>query len=281
MKGIRMKHFGMLPVLLAGLVSLAPAAEPEPASRTIVLAVSEGTSGGIDAATAKRKYAPMAQRLSEALGARVEIEFVREFARLEAGMREDRFDLVIARPSDYPARGLRDYRYQFVATAKPEGQCMIAVKQGSAVTHLADLKSVTVVMPEKAAYMTRFCRAALRDEGVDLDKANVYYVREQGAIPFAIDNGIAGAGGMASYSGALRTWRAAGGGILFESRTQPYMPMVASARLSQADVGKVQQVLTGLSDSASGRGFLEQLRIDGFVTSEEARLRQLLDWLGV
>jgi len=276
-----MKHFGMLPVVLAGVVSLVSAAEPVPEARTIVLAVSEGTSGGIDAATAKRKYAPMAQRLSEALGARVEIEFVREFARLEAGMREDRFDLVIARPSDYPARGLRDYRYQFVATARPEGQCMIAVKQGSAVTHLADLKSVTVVMPEKAAYMTRFCRAALRDEGVDLDKANVYYVREQGAIPFAIDNGIAGAGGMASYSGALRTWRAAGGGVLFESRTQPYMPMVASARLSQADVGKVQQVLTGLSDSASGRAFLEQLRIDGFVTSEEARLRQLLDWLGV
>ena len=276
-----MKHFGMVLALLAGLVPLASAAEPEPSGRVLVLAVSEGTSGGIDAATAKRKYAPMAQRLSEVLGARVEIEFVREFARLEAGMREDRFDLVIARPSDYPARGLRDYRYQFVATARPEGQCMIAVKEGSGVTHLADLKSATVVMPEKPAYMTRFCRAALRDEGIDLDKANVYYVREQGAIPFAIDNGIAGAGGMASYSGAIRQWRAAGGGVLFESRTQPYMPMVASPRLAREEVEKVQQVLTGLSGSAAGRAFLEQLRIDGFVTSEEARLRQLLEWLGV
>ena len=95
-----MKHSGLLPALLAGVVSLAVAAEPEAPGRALVLAVSEGTSGGIDADTAKRKYAPMAQRLSEALGARVEIEFVREFARLEAGMREDRFDLVIARPSE-------------------------------------------------------------------------------------------------------------------------------------------------------------------------------------
>jgi ABC-type phosphate/phosphonate transport system substrate-binding protein len=276
-----MKPLAWVPVLLAGLVSTALAVEPDAAPRTFVLAVSEGTSGGIDADTAKRKYAPMAQRLSEALGARVQIEFVREFARLEAGMREDRFELVIARPSDYPARGLRDYGYQFVATARPEGRCIIAVKTGAGVGQLADLKAATVVMPEKPAYMTRFCRAALRDEGVDLDRVNVYYVREQGAIPFAIENGIAGAGGMASYSGAVRSWRADGGGVLFESREQPYMPMVASPRLSRADIEKVQQVLTGLSGSPSGRDFLQQLRIEGFVTSEEARLRKLLDWLGV
>jgi len=276
-----MTRSGLVSALLAACVSSAVVADPLPASRTLTLAVSEGTSGGIDAATAQRKYAPLAQRLSDALGARVEIAFVREFARLEAGMREDRFDLVIARPSDYPARGLRDYGYQFVATAQPEGRCLIAVKQGGPVARLADLVSTTVVMPERLAYMTRFCRAALRDEGVQLDKLNVYYVREQGAIPFAIDNGIAGAGGMASYSGAIRQWRQAGGGVLFESRSQPYMPMVASARLSRDDIGRIQRVLTGLSATVPGREFLDQLRIDGFVTTEEARLRKLLEWLGV
>lgn len=271
----------LLSALVAGVVPLSHAAEGDPPGRALVLAVSEGTSGGIDAATAERKYAPMAERLSAALGAKVTIEFVREFARLEAGMREDRFDLVIARPSDYPARGLRDYGYQFVATARPEGQCMIAVPKDGPVAKLADLAGHTVVMPERPAYMTRFCRAALRDEGVDLDKVNVYYVREQGAIPFALQNGIAGAGGMASYSGAIRQWRSEGGGVLFESVPQPYMPMVASARLSAADVGRIQAVLTGLGESEAGQAFLQQLRIDGFVTTEEARLRKLLEWLGV
>ena len=87
-----------------------PAAAQSP--RVLSLAVSEGTSGGIDAATARRKYAPLAQRLEQALGDSVEVVFVREFAALEQGMKDGRYDFVVARPSDYPARGLRDHHYQ-------------------------------------------------------------------------------------------------------------------------------------------------------------------------
>ena len=35
------------------------------------------------------------------------------------GMRNASFDLVIARPSDYPARGVRDYGYSAVTTTRP------------------------------------------------------------------------------------------------------------------------------------------------------------------
>lgn len=275
-----MKHTHLVAALLAALAIPVHAA-PATSARQLVLAVSEGTSGGIDAVTARRKYAPLAERLGTALGASVEIAFVREFAALEQGMKDNRFHFVVARPSDYPARGLRDYGYRYVANAAPEGRCMLAVAASSPLRTVADLRGKTFVMPEQVAYMTRFCRAELRDKGIDLDRENVFYVREQGAIPYALENGIADVGGMASYSGALRQWRAKGQRVLHESVGQPYMPLVGSPDLSEAEVQAARQVLLGLGNDGDGRAFLKELGIAGFVDGEETRLRKLLGWLGV
>lgn len=268
-------------IALLGSAALPLPAVSAPPARQLVLAVSEGTSGGIDGATARRKYALMAERLGARLGATVEIAFVREFAALEKGMKENRFHFVVARPSDYPARGLRDYGYRFIATAAPEGHCMLAVPAGSSLRSVGELRGKTFVMPEQVAYMTRLCRAELRDRGIDLDKETVFYVREQGAIPFALENGIADVGGMASYSGAIRAWREKGHRVLHQSVSQPYMPVVGSPALSEADVRAARETLVSLGADEDGRAFLKRLGILGFVDTEEARLRRLLGWLGV
>lgn len=249
--------------------------------RTLTFAVSEGTSGGIDADAARAKYQPLADMFGRALGQDVRVVFVREFAALEKGMQDNQFDLVLARPSDYPARGLRDYRYQFVATATPDGQCMLVVPKNSPIKSVAELKGKTFILPEKTAYMTRFCRAELRDRGIDVEKENVFYVREQGAIPFSLENGITEVGGLASYSGAYKQWVAKGHRVLHQSVPQPYQPVVASPSLAGDQVAKVRDVLLGLQGSDGGRQILSKLGVSGFVATEEPRLRKLLDWLKV
>ena len=131
-------------------------------ARDLVLGISEGTSGGTDHARVVQKYGGLAEAIGKAIKADVKVVFVREFAQLEDGMKSSRLDLVLARPSDYPARGLRDYGYRYVASVKPEGQCLIVVPKDSPIRQLADLKGKKIVMPEKIAYMTKFCRAELR-----------------------------------------------------------------------------------------------------------------------
>lgn len=150
------------------------------------------------------KYQPLANVIAAAIGAKVDVVFVREFKALESGMQTNRFDFMMARPSDYPARGLRDYKYRFVASAKPDGQCLIVVPRDSPIKTLADAKGKRFVMPEKVSYMSRFCAAELRDQGILLDKENVKYVREQGAVTFYMDNHFSDVGGLASYSGAAK-----------------------------------------------------------------------------
>ena len=124
--------------------------------------------------------------------------FVREFAQLEDGMKTGRLDLAMARPSDFPARGLRDYGYQYVATAKPDGQCLIVVPKDSPIQSLGEIKGQKIAMPEKVSYMSKFCTAELRRNGIDVDKEAVTYVREQEAVTFYITNGFAKVGALAS-----------------------------------------------------------------------------------
>ena len=271
-------------VLMAALTLSAQAENPthnKSPHKTIILAVSEGTSGGIDTKTAQAKYRGLADQLGKALGVEVSISFVREFAQLEQGMKEKSFDLVMARPSDYPARGLRDYGYHFIATAKPAGRCILIVPKDSPLKTIRDAHGKNFIFPEKEAYMTRFCSAELRDKGINLGNENVHYVREQGAIPFALENGISQVGGIASYSGAYSKWTAAGHRVLHESVEQPYFPVIASPSLTTEQVTRARETLIGLESSNAGREILKQLSIAGFVTTEEARLRQLLKWLGV
>ena len=158
---------------------------------------------------------------------------------------------------------------------------MLAVRADSPVQSLEQLRGKTFVMPEEVAYMARFCRAELRDKGIELAQENVFYVREQGAIPFGLEKGIADVGGMASYSGAFRKWRDQDQRVLHQSVGQPYMPVVAAPSVSAEHLSKARKVLLELPQDAAGREFLRSLGISGFTDNGEERLRKLLAWLGV
>jgi ABC-type phosphate/phosphonate transport system substrate-binding protein len=263
------------------MVLLVPAVQAaKVVKKQLVFAVSEGSSGGINAEVARAKYQPLADAIGVALNADVKVSFVREFSALANGMKENQFDLVLARPSDYPARGMRDNQYQFVATASTDGQCMLIVNKDSPVKKVSELAGKKFIFPEQSAYMTRFCRAELRDNGILIDSESVHYVREQGAIPFAVENKIVDVGGIASYSGAYKEWLKKGYRVLHQSKPQPYLPLVASRNLNTEQIGKLQKVLSELGNDDAGKQTLKRVGVTGFLTTEEARLRKLLEWLG-
>ncbi|MET4579593.1 phosphate/phosphite/phosphonate ABC transporter substrate-binding protein [Ottowia thiooxydans] len=249
-------------------------------AKDLILGVSEGTSGGTDHARVLLKYGGLAKVLSGALKTNVNVVFVREFAQLEEGMETGRLDLALARPSDFPARGLRNYGYQYVATAKPDGQCFITIPKNSPIKSLAEIKGKKIVMPEKISYMTKFCAAELRNNGIDINKEAVTYVREQEAVSFYITNGFGQVGALASYSGAAKKWVKEGGQVLHKSVTQPFFPLIAEKSFDKAAIASMQRALLDLPNSAEGQAVLKSIGIEGFDTGSEAKLRQLLDWLG-
>jgi phosphonate transport system substrate-binding protein len=258
------------------LASLAARAQTD-----LILGVSEGTSGGLDHARVIAKYGGMASVLGKALNRRVAVVFVREFAMLDDGIKRGTLDLVFARPSDYPARAMRDNAYQFVASAKPDGQCLVIVAKDSPIKTLAETPGKRWVAPETVSYMARFCAAELRDRGVQIAADKLQRVREQGAVPFYLDHKFADVGVVASYSGAAKGLEKSGHRVIHTSVSQPYFPLVASRQFSAEQVQAMQKALAGLPDNDAGRELLQTIGVKGFDTTSGDRLRALPRWLGV
>lgn len=245
----------------------------------LTFGISEGTSGGLDHARVIAKYEGLANVLSQSVNKKVNVVFVREFKALEEGMEDGRFDFVMARPSDYPARGLRDYGYRYVASALPDGQCLIVVPKESKITSLEGIRGQRVVMPEQVSYMSRLCHAEMRDHKVLPAKDKVKYVREQGAVTFYLKNKFADVGALASYSGAASKWIKEGETVIFKSTPQPYFPLIASGRFSEAQIAQIQRSLTAMANEESGQAVFKTIGIEKFDTSTEKRLRDLLPFL--
>lgn len=252
---------------------------PVHAQSQLVLAISEGTSGGLDHAQVIAKYQDLANTIGTALKTQVSVVFAREFGTLENGMKDGRFDFVMARPSDYPARGMRDNGYNYLASARPDGQCLIVVPKDSPIKTLEEARGKRFVMPEQVSFMSRFCRAELRDRGIDLGKEKLQYVREQGAITFYMSNNFADVGGIASYSGPAKKLDKDGFRVLHSSVKQPYFPLVAHAKFRPEQLKTIQAALLSLSERPGGAEILARIGIDGFDTGAEARMRDLLNWL--
>lgn len=272
-------HFLMaLPLAWGAMMSPAHA---QAQAQQLVLGISEGTSGGLDHAQVIAKYQGLAEVIGKAMKAKVSVVFAREFKQLEEGMQTGRFDLVMARPSDYPARGMRDYGYSYIASTKPDGQCFVIAPKGSELKTINDVKGRRIALPEQIAYMSRFCAAELRDKGILVGKENVQYVREQAAVGFYLDNKFADVGGVASYSGIGKKWEKDGGRILHKSVAQPYFPLVAHKRVKPEQVKAIQEELLALPASDAGKDVLKRIGIEQFDTTSEPRMRELLKWLNI
>lgn len=268
-----------LPSRILVAICLALTLPVASAQSELTLAISEGTSGGLDHARVIAKYGGLAEAIGRALKRKVQVVFAREFATLEDGTRTGRFDLVMARPSDYPARAIRDSGYQFVASANPQGHCLIIVRGDSPLRSLDEAKGARWVLPEQVSYMSKFCAAELRDRGIAVQSEKVQYVREQGAVPFYLDNNLADVGAIASYSGPAKSLDKTGHRVLHRSVPQPYFPLVASRRLTGEQVRAIQSELAALPATDSGREVLKTLGVQGFDTGAGDRLQALLTWL--
>jgi ABC-type phosphate/phosphonate transport system substrate-binding protein len=269
------KAVAVAAAVVAGVSGTGANAQP----RDLVLAISEGTSGGTDHARVVSKYGGLANVVGDAIKRKVVVVFVREFSALEEGMKSGRYDFVMARPSDYPARGVRNYGYKYVAHAKPDGQCLIVVPKTSSLKTLADARGKRWVLPEQAAYMTKFCNAELRDQGIDLAKEKVTYVREQATIGQYLETGFADVGGVASYSGLAKDWQKAGHVVLHKSTAQPYFPLIAAKGITAKQVEEVQRKLADMEAVPTGPDILKSIGIAAFDVGGQQRLGELLTWI--
>jgi ABC-type phosphate/phosphonate transport system substrate-binding protein len=271
----------MVFVFLAGAAGSAFAQKPAiKAAQTLILAVNEGAAGNVDANEIALRYEGFKQVVQKALGATVSLVAVREAKVLRRSVETGAYALILSRPVDVLAEAIRTHGYQPVVVAKGTGQALFIVSKDSPIKTISEIRGRSIVTPDRYSYMWRIAAAMMRDNNISIAQQKVRSMRDQAAIGWSMENGFFDVGVVASFSGVGRTWEKRGGRVIARSRDLPMVPLIASPKLSAAQVARLRVALIALDSNEQGAALLKQIGVPGFKESSPEPFLELLKWLG-
>ncbi len=271
-----MRHLTSRILGVAIALFAAGAAAQQPAQ--FILGVSEGSATDVNHLGAQAKYRAIADAITQATRVPVVVQERARMSDIAAGTQKGAFDFVAIRPADIAARAMRDHKYRYVASAKPDSHCFIGVTKDSPIQKLDDIKGKRIAtLRAKNAYLRNFCAAELRDQGIRLADQRLIEVDLQGAVPVAVESGMADVALLEVNT--AKGWQAKGHRIVHTSRPQPFFPLIAGPRVSAEQIEAVRNALQAAGNAASGQNPFKALGVTGVDVSTEKNMRELLPWL--
>ena len=246
----------------------------------VVLAINEGAAGSLTATDITFRYEQFKPVVENALGAAVVVVAVRSTKELRSALATGAYTLVMSRPADVLAEAIRDHGYQAVVAAKEPAYALFIVNKNSPLKTLADIKGKSIVTPDRHAYMWRIANAMLRDNSLSLEKEKVRNMGDQAAIGWSLEESFFDVGVVSSISGVGRNWEKKGGRVLARSREVPNTPIIASPKISAAQIQRLRATLVALESTESGAAVLKKIGVSGFKETSSQTFLDLLRWLG-
>jgi len=264
--------------LLCALTALPLGAFAQAGKReAVVFAINEGASTQVTGVELIGRYTPLAKLVGRALGRPVKLEAYPEAARFRAELGSDRFDVISGNTVDALAEAVRDRKFHAVVKTKNPYVAGFITAKDSPIRKPADLRGKTILLPEKG-FTTKLGEAALRDLGINESEVALQYTRLQEVVPHSVEIGSADVGVVNPT--VKRQWEGQGNPVLLESKPVPGRTIIASARFSQAELKRLQNVLVGLRRSAEGARALNAIGVPDFVPATDAEYLELLKYIG-
>jgi ABC-type phosphate/phosphonate transport system substrate-binding protein len=252
-----------------------------PARAEVVLAINEGVTYYVTPTEIREKYKELAELLGKHLKTTVKVVPVDQYPVLRKGLDEQQYDLAFVHPAHHSLLSMRDGKYRLVVLTKgyTEYKARFFVKKDGQFNQPGDMKGKRFGMPDPDSITAVITRATLRDLGIDAAKADIRTTRYQDAVPFFVENGFSDVG-ITGSGAVVKDWQEKGGAVLLESKAVPIKHMIASTKMSEADVEKVRAVMLNLDKSESGQKILAKLGYKGYESGDPQQLASLTKWLG-
>jgi ABC-type phosphate/phosphonate transport system substrate-binding protein len=280
MAGLHRTCIRLLCATALSVSASALAQKSPPRGEQLIFAINEGGSGNLDATEILLRYEEFVKIAEKALGARLTLVAVRDIQVLQRSLETSAYALVLSRPADMLAQAVRDYGYSPVAVSREPAYCLFIVPKDSPLQSIADVHGKRIVTPDRYAYMWRIAFAMLRDNRIAMGKENVRSMRDQAAIAWSMENSFFDVGIVASFSPAGRTWEKKGGRVIATSPEVPNTPVIASKKLSAAQVARLSETLVALDSTEEGKAVLKRINVAAFKPTSPKVFVDLLNWLG-
>jgi phosphonate transport system substrate-binding protein len=256
------------------------AKDGESSDHRLIFAINEGAAGNMTATDILFRYESFKPVVEKALGQQIVLFAVRDAKELRRSLSTGAYALVMSRPADTLAEAVKDYGYQAVVSSTEPAHAIFIVKKDSPLKAIADIKGKRIVTPDRYAYMWRIAAAMMRDNKISMADEQVRSMSDQAAIGWSMESGFFDVGVVASYSGVGRTWEKNGGRVIARSTELPNTPMIASQRISVAQVQKLRAALVSLPSAPNGPSVLKAIGVPGFKEMQSQALVDLITWLG-
>jgi phosphonate transport system substrate-binding protein len=268
--------------LASGLAAFATALLTAGAARAeITLAVNEGVTYYVTPIEIREKYKELSELLGKQLKTTVKVVPVDQYPVLRKGLDEQLYELAFVHPAHHSLMSIRDGKYRLVVLTKgfTDYKARFFVGKDTHLKQPGDMKGKRFGMPDPDSITAVITRATLRDLGIDTSTADIRTTRYQDAVPFFVENGFSDVG-ITGSGAVVKQWQEKGGSIVLESKPVPIKHMIASTKMSDADVEKVRAVMLGLEKTESGQKILAKLGYKGYEAGDPQQLASLTKWLG-
>ena len=262
----------------AGAFAQKPGPKGDPGQ--FIFAINEGGSGNLDATEIFLRWEDFTKIAERALGVRLTMVAVRDVQVFQRSLETGAYALALSRPADALAQAVRDYGYNPVVVSREPAHALFIVNKDSPLKTIADIRGKRIVTPDRYAYMWRIANAMLRDNKITMAREQVKAMRDQAAIAWSMENNFFDVGVVASFSPAGRTWEKKGGRVIAISPEVPNTPLIASRKISLAQVTKLRDTLVALDSTEDGKAVLKRINIAAFKPASSQVFIDLLTWLG-
>ena len=252
-----------------------------PACADITLAVNEGVTYYVTPTEIREKYKELADLLGKQLHTTVKVTPVDQYPVLRKGLDEQQYELAFVHPAHHSLMSIRDGKYRLVVLTKgyTDYRARFFVGKDTHLKQPGDMKGKRFGMPDPDSITAVITRATMRDLGIDAGTAEIRTTRYQDAVPFFVENGFSDVGVTASGA-VVKQWQEKGGSVVLESKPVPIKHMIASTKMSEADIEKARAVMLSLDKTEHGQKILAKLGYKGYETGDPQQLAILTKWLG-
>jgi phosphonate transport system substrate-binding protein len=219
-------------------------------------------------------YGPVAVNFQTELDHTVKLESLPSFPDFMHGLKKYQFDIAFIQPFDYP-EVVEKLGYIPLAQLADPLVAQLFVRDDSPYQNIEDLRGTRIAMPPKEAATSRLTLRALYDNhlipGTDVE---VHNFNSHDSCIQQVWAGTASACGTAIppvliYEHRMQAKLRA----IYNTPAIPHALFVASPHIAAAQRAKLQQLITGWSNTDSGRSILKHLGFPGFVVPKLAEYK--------
>jgi len=265
-------------VLRVGVIALAFMAWPSYAAN-VLFGIAEGVAEQANFGELQDKYQPLADYLGRVLKSKVTLESSQNIASATANLQKGRFDLMFCRPSNVSGKAIRDNKYQLVAMAKGDFTANFVARKDHPYKKPEDVLTKTIALPEANSLMAKVGLATLRDMGGEPKPEQLRFTRYQEAVTFMLEMKFADVGIVAPAQ--AKAWEKKGGVVFFKSKKLPFWSIIASPKMSRADVEKMQKALVEMEETDEGKKILAKIGVKGWTPGKAQDYIDMLTWLKI